>query len=1017
MALDSCKGQASSKPCQRHSKSTYSRYKARLDAIGCICRALIALGEESCCTGRDASSKSRTRRSVGSASSRSSLSSTRSGGSDKRRGGTKKAVSSKRGCAKACCDAPGPRKKAAKSSCGQDEKACGTGCCAGSPTRSAPITKDCEDSCCAGGTTAVSPATKYCIDDCCADIPAPVSQVDDCMDSCCGEAAPKKPISTTLTTACDPEISLTGTEHVVLAISGMTCTGCETKLQRTLATLQPVNNLKTSLVLSRAEFDLDLQAMAPDDVIKHLERTTEFKCERITSRGSSLDLICTGDAALLVESKWPPGVIGMKIVDKTILRVEFDATIVGARDLVERGWGEPMRLAPPKPDQSLDAGARHVRNVGLSTLLSIILTIPVLVMAWAPLPENEVAYGSASLALATIIQVVIAGPFYPKALKAMVFSRVIEMDLLIVLSTSAAYIFSVVAFGHMVAGDPLSTGEFFETSTLLISLIMVGRYVAALARQKAVESTSIRSLQVAKATLCQDDGSTREIDARLLQYGDIFQVAPESSVPTDGTVLSGVSEVDESMMTGESRPVKKETASIVIAGSINGPGLLKVRLTQLPDSNTISTIASMVDEAKLSKPKIQETADRIASYFVPVVVGLTAITFSIWIAVGVAVQGKSGSEATTQAVTYAITVLIVSCPCAIGLAVPMVIVIAAGIAAERGVVFKSSEAIEVGYKTKHVVFDKTGTLTEGKLTVVEELFFGKDATDVKSLLLALVGSIKHPVSVAITHYLEAEGVLPAPDVMNPEAIVGKGVQATYRGATIRAGNSRWLGLSSDVRVTSMLDQGYTVFCFVQDNDLLAVLGLKDTLRSDASAVISKLHSMGIAVHLVSGDDDGPVREVAGQLQIPESFARSRCSPGDKQAYIKQISTANLEGSDKSRPITMFCGDGTNDAPALAQATIGVHVNQTSDIAKSAADIVLTRPNLSGILVAITISRKSIHRIAFNFGWSFVYNLFAVLLAAGAFVNARIPPAYAGLGELVSVLPVIIAGFLLRYARI
>lgn len=853
------------------------------------------------------------------------------------------------------------------------------------------------------------------ITSCCADDPVTVSpSAGNCTDGCCGTTE-KREITPAISSS-DPEIPLSGTEHVVLAISGMTCTGCETKLQRTLATLQPVMKLKTSLVLSRAEFDLDLTAMTPEDVVKHLERTTEFKCEKITSTGSSLELICSGDAPLVAESKWPLGVTGMKVVDKTNLRVEFDAKLVGARDLVEKGWPQPMRLAPPKPDESLDAGARHVRSVGLLTLLSIVLTIPVLVMAWAPLPDHEVAYGSASLALATIIQVVIAGPFYPKALKAIIFSRVIEMDLLIVLSTSAAYIFSVVAFGHMVAGTPLSTGEFFETSTLLISLIMVGRYIAALARQKAVETTSIRSLQVPKATLCQEDGSTREIDARLLQYGDVFQVAPDSRVPTDGTVLSGISEVDESLMTGEARPVKKETGSVMVAGSVNGPGLLKVRLTQLPDSNTISTIASMVDEAKLSKPKIQETADRVASYFVPVVIALTAVTFSIWIGVGVAVQGKTASDATVQAVTYAITVLIVSCPCAIGLAVPMVIVIAAGMAAERGVVFKSSEAIELGYKTKHVVFDKTGTLTEGKLTVAREQWFGQDVAHAKSMLLALVGNTKHPVSAAIASRLQAEGVLPASDVMNPEAVVGKGMQAAYHGATVRVGNSRWVAFQSDANVTAMLDQGHTVVCFAKDDDLLAVLGLKDTIRSDAPAVVSQLHSMGITVHLVSGDDDGAVREVAQQLEIPDDLARSRCSPKDKQAYIKRITTETA-GSDKSDVVTMFCGDGSNDAPALAQATIGVHVNEGSDIAKSAADIVLTRPKLSGILVALTVSRKSIHRIAFNFGWSFVYNLFAVLLAAGAFVNARIPPAYAGLGELVSVLPVVVAGFLLRFAKI
>lgn len=289
------------------------------------------------------------------------------------------------------------------------------------------------------------------------------------------------------------------------------------------------------------------------------------------------------------------------------------------------------------------------------------------------------------------------------------------MDLLIVLSISAAFIFSVASFGYLVVGDPLSTGEFFETSTLLITLIIVGRYISALARQKAVESIPIRSLQTSTALLVDEAGKEREIDVSLLQYGDIFKVAPDSRIPTDGTVVSGSSELDESMITGESSPIEKYAKSTVIAGSINGSGILIVRLARLSGDNTISsTIAGMVGEAKLTKPMIQDIADRVASYSVPVV-ALTIITLVIWIAIGVTVRKQSGAEAIIQAITYAITVRIVSCPCAIGLAVPMVIVIASGVAAERGVIFKSAETIEVAYKTSHVVFDKTGTLTtQGK---------------------------------------------------------------------------------------------------------------------------------------------------------------------------------------------------------------------------------------------------------------------------------------------------------------
>lgn len=753
-------------------------------------------------------------------------------------------------------------------------------------------------------------------------------------------------------------------------------------------------------------------------MIKHLERTTEFKCDRINTLTSTLDLCCANRDSEFVDSAWPKGVTNLKLVEKgTVLRVGFDSTLVGARDLVERGWDRPMELALSRLDPGLEAGSKHVKHMGLMTLLSICLTIPVLVMAWAPLPERELAYSSASLALATIVQFVVAGPFYPKALKSLIFSRIIEMDLLIVLSTSAAYIFSVVSFGYLVAGQSLSTGEFFETSTLLVALIMVGRYVAALARQKAVESISIRSLQTASATIVDDTGVEKQIDTRLLQLGDVFKVAPESKVPTDGTVVFGHSEIDESMLTGESIPVEKHAGSIVIAGSINGSGSLIVRLTRLPEHNTISTIASMVDEAKLSKPKIQELADQVASYFVPVIIVLTIITLVVWIAVGVTVRNQSGREATIRAVTYAITVLIVSCPCAIGLAVPMVIVISTGMAAERGIIFKSSQSIEVAYKTSHVVFDKTGTLTAGELTVCEQHVFNQQDSTTMSMLLGLINENKHPVSVAVASYLKEKDNTAAA-ISEAKILAGKGVEGTYQGMNLQAGNSRWLNTASQPEVASMLSNGYTVFCFTIDGTIAAAFGLRDEVRFDAATTIANLQHNAIEIHLLSGDDDGAVQGVASTLAIPSDMVRSRCSPADKQEYIEGLTSSITESSGMSKnPVVVFCGDGTNDAVALAGATIGIHMNGGTDVAQSAADIVLVRPELARILTVISLSRKSIHRIAFNFGWSFVYNLFVILLASGAFVNARIPPEYAGLGELASVLPVIAAAALLRWSKI
>jgi Cu2+-exporting ATPase len=789
----------------------------------------------------------------------------------------------------------------------------------------------------------------------------------------------------------------------------MTCVGCETKLQRSLATITAIQNLKASLLLCRAEFDLDLRYESVGSVIRQIERMTEFKIEEIRQEDSKIE-ICPSDVQAFVQQELPKGVLAIQAVDKTTASISFDPSVIGARDLVELSFGTSLKLAPIKPDPGLAAGSKHVRHVGFMTLLSAILTIPVLVLAWAPIYEHPIAYGSVSLVLATLVQFVVAGPFFPAALKSLVFSRMIEMDLLIVISTSAAYIFSVVSFGYTVTGDPLATKEFFETSTLLVTLIMVGRFVSALARQKAVESVSVRSLQTPTAVIvCGHTSSQREIDARLLQYGDLFRVAPESQVPTDGTVVSGTSKIDESMITGESLPVEKNPGSVVIAGSINGSGVLAVRLSRLPGSNTISTIASMVDEAKLSKPTIQGVADKVASYFVPVAIALGIAVFLIWIPIGMKVRGYSGSRAVIEALTYGITVIIVSCPCAIGLAVPMVIMIAGGVAAKHGCIFKTATTIEIARKTSHVVFDKTGTLTQGKLTVTVSTYFeneNKNETITAGAVLSLLSNIKHPVAVAVRKHLETK-TTPRTAAFNVTAFVGKGVEGIVNSQIVKAGNPRWLGLSDHPKVQNYLSQGYTTFCVSINDQFAAVFGLKDKLRLGAASTISELQHRGISVSIVSGDDEGPVSALAHELNV--TSYRSRCTPADKQQFMKDL---NLSG----KATTIFCGDGTNDAVALAQTTIGVHMNEGTDVARSVADVVLVRSSLKDILTLIDLSKAAMRRVAFNFVWSFVYNTVAILFASGALVNARIPPEYAGLGELVSVLPVIANAVQLRWAK-
>ncbi|CDO69787.1 hypothetical protein BN946_scf184766.g32 [Trametes cinnabarina] len=816
--------------------------------------------------------------------------------------------------------------------------------------------------------------------------------------------------------AIDIQEDLTGRarEHAVLAIKGMTCTGCENKLIRTLKGISTIFNVKTSLVLCRAEFDFDNSATDLASLVAIIEMRSGFSAEVVKTE-STQDLSLMVSPSLLdkmLSLPYPAGVERMTRSGKGRVALVYDPMVIGARNVLDFYQAFSPTLAPDAQDPAITAGTAHIRSLVLRTALSIVLTIPVLVMTWAPLPPHPRAYAIASLVLATIVQTVITGPFYVSSFKSLAFSRLVETELLIVLSTTTAYIYSVVAFAFEMLGRPLATGQFFETSTLLVTLIMVGQVVSAVARQRAIEAISIRSLQERNARIVLPDGHEQDIDARLLHYDDQFKVLPDSVIITDGLVISGTSTVDESMMTGESRPVEKAAGSLVIAGTHNGSSTLIVKVIRLPGENTISDIANMVDDARFSRAKVQEAVDWICGWFVPVVLMLAIITFVVWLAVGIAVRKQPSGEAAVTALTYAISVLAISCPCAIGLAVPMVILIAGGVGAKLGLIFKAATTIEQARKVTHVVLDKTGTVTQGRLSVVSRFVDDSVGFNVSVVVSALVASSRHPVSQAVSACFDADSSADTDaNVGNVEVVVGKGVQGTLLGQSLRGGSAAWLGIESHPVIQPLLSQGLTTFCVVHGDRVIAAFGLSDTIRPEAHSVLNSLAARNIRVSMLSGDHPSAVYRAAAELGIAADRVRASCLPADKQAYIKELAAQG--------ETVLFCGDGTNDAIALAQAAIGVHLHTdgASGVAAStAADVVLTHPSLTGILTLLELSDAVARRIALNFAWSFVYNLVAILLAAGAFVHARVPPAYAGLGEIVSVLPVVLVAVQLKWFK-
>ncbi|KAL2887315.1 P-type cation-transporting ATPase [Ceratocystis lukuohia] len=792
-----------------------------------------------------------------------------------------------------------------------------------------------------------------------------------------------------------------GYEHVALSVEGMTCNDCAEKLSRTLKNIPGTQNIRVNFIRGQADFDLEPSLSSIDSILAIAQNSTGFILNRFKQGGEALNLLVPKSNVKALTELSIDGLRDVAVLDESTVQVEYDPKVIGARDLLGRLGDLSTGLAPPGADPAVSGGRRKFYKLLITTVLSTLLTIPVVVLAWGEDIVSEFSRGIVSFVLGSLVQALAVPVFYKPALRALIIYHALELDMLVVVSISAAYLYSVVAFSFRMAGKPLETAEFFETSTLLITLVMLGRLLASFARIRAVAAVSMRSLQSTTALIVKgDDESEQEIDSRLLQYGDIFKVLPHCRIPTDGVIIRGISDVDESMLTGESIPVHKQPGFNVIAGTVNNTGTLLVRLTELPGRNTVMDIARMVEEASNSKPRVQDLADRVASYFLPTVSTTALLVFIIWVIVGIKGRNESAAQSVPVALTYAIAVLAVSCPCALGLAVPMVLVIAGGIAARGGVIIKSAECTERSRKVTDVVFDKTGTLTEPDLDVFAEEFFGNARDDIAGVARALVSESKHPVSLAVAKFLA--DVNHTVSISELQSFPGAGVEAFIDGVIFRAGNPQWTGNQDNSRVRQFLDQGLTILLITRDSTPVALFGLRTRIRPEAFNVVSDLKRRGITVHLVSGDQRRAVAAIASSVGIDNTNAVAQYTPDQKQAYVASLMEKNK--------YVLFCGDGTNDAVAVAQANIGAQISDSvasSDVTSGAADVVLLS-GLNGIPFLLDLSKASFRRIVFNFAWSATYNVLAILLAGGAFVEVRISPAYAGAGELVSVLPVIAA---------
>ncbi|KAI0976107.1 E1-E2 ATPase-domain-containing protein [Xylaria arbuscula] len=1002
--------------CEAHLNMAFEQYQSFLDSVRCICRSMIDRGFKSCCKPSEADTKVQ-----GTVSSDMVTCET------DRKGCRQPSAKPKASGKAACCSTDGSRVQHQLCSGNQEPRTCQDeqpdDCC-----KSENLTNNCCSSKTQPEDALDQPCcgTKQQSGDCCnnkirdhgiygiyGSSKTSSGLTDDgptvgCRDACYEENARRlrgpccsqesrlqlaKPQS-------NEEIKVEDVNNsdvaVRISVSGMTCNGCSESLTRSLAA-NGARNIRVNYLQCQADFtigpNLDLEL-----ILVKIQEETGFRIINI-SGDDAITVITSGSevSTALIQMDFD-GVKAVVRLDKRVVRIQYNPAIIGARELLDKIKSEysSVELADPQDDQQLALGRKRLNILLAQTAASFLFTIPVLVLAWGETHVEERTKAIISLVLSSMVQLLAVRIFYKPALQSLIRYHVLELDMLVVIAVTAAYIYSIVAFGYLISGKPLETASFFETSSLLISLIMLGRLVTSYTRVQAVESVSVRSLQAGEATLVENEVD-QVIDSRLLQFGDVFKVTPGSQIPTDGTIISGVSEVNESMITGETLPILKGPGAFLLAGTINGSGTLVVQLTRLPSRNTITDIARLVEDASSSKPRSQEATDKVAAWFLRTVLIIAAAVFIIWTVIGIKVRHRMNGEAVVTAITYAIAVLAISCPCGIGLAVPMVLVIANGIAARGGVIVKSAEFTERSRKITDVVFDKTGTLTEQELVVVTSHFFDANIANSCAITRALIGESKHPVSVAVANHLEPD-IQPSPLVTDVQDIPGAGFEGRMTGAVVLAGNANFTCSENLPEVRRILDCGMSILVVMQDSNPIACYGLQSRLRIDAVATVTKLREDGINVHLVSGDQNKAVQAIAAAVGIDRGNVVSQQTPEKKQAYVSAL---KAQGK-----VVMFCGDGTNDAVAVSEADIGVQITDSisSEVTQDAANVLTSR--LGGILLLIKISRAAFVRTTFNFVWSAVYNVFAILLAAGAFVRVRIAPAYAGAGELVSILPII-----------
>jgi Cu+-exporting ATPase len=765
-----------------------------------------------------------------------------------------------------------------------------------------------------------------------------------------------------------------------LPVTGMTCANCAANIERGLKKLDGVEQASVNFASERVRVAIDPKKAGVQDVVDRIHRSGYG----VATRRIDLPVIgmtCANCAANIDRAlnRKVPGVIEASVnFASERASVEYIPSLAGVEDLVDAIRKAGYDAVAPDTDEDpedaeLQARQREIADQTRKFIAGVAFALPLFLLSmardfgltgpWSHAPWVNWLF----FALATPVQFYTGWDYYVGGIKSL-RNRGANMDVLVAMGSSVAYGYSLV----VMLVPSLGGHVYFETSAVIITLIKLGKMLEA--RTKGRTGSAIRKLMGLRpdtAIIVDDRGKEREIPLARVRVSDRVVVRPGERIPVDGRVDEGHSAVDESMLSGEPIPVDKSPGDTVVGGTINGQGLLHFTATAVGKDTALAQIIRLVQEAQGTRPPIQALADRVAAWFVPAIIAIAVITFFVWWSLG----GEF-----VPAMIRLVAVLVIACPCALGLATPTAIMAGTGKGAELGILFKRGEALETATRIDTVVLDKTGTITEGKPAVVDVVAADSarmDADKLLALAAAVEKGSEHPLGKAVVREAEARD-LPLSSISDFAAAGGNGVEARIDARWVRVGKPGWFSeqgidlAAMAERIESLQAEGKTVMVVAEEGVLCGLVAVADRVKTDSADAIDRLHRQHLRVVMLTGDNPRTAEAIARQVSVDDVYAEVR--PEEKSAKVMEI-------QKEGRRVAMV-GDGINDAPALAQADVGMAIGTGTDVAIESADVILSSGSLTGVPRAMRVSRATMRTIRENLFWAFFYNLVLVPVAAG-----------------------------------